>query len=110
MIVYHGTTIENKESIERDGLRPNSYVASTRELAAEWARTRGFERGSDGFVIFEVDVPDAAVVEVQSWWWAEGQLLLPFGAPPSGILVGRTPWTCATRTTSSAARAMLAPT
>ena len=33
VIVWHGTTIENKESIERDGLRTNSYVASTRELA-----------------------------------------------------------------------------
>ena len=33
VIVYHGTTIENKESIEREGLRPNSYVASTLELA-----------------------------------------------------------------------------
>lgn len=87
MIVYHGTNIENKESIEREGLRPNSYVASTRELAQEWARTRSLERGADGFVIFEVDVPDAAVVESQSWWWAEGQLLLPFGAPPSGVVV-----------------------
>ena len=86
MIVYHGTTIENKAAIEREGLRPNSYVASTLALAREWARVRGLSRGSDGFVVFEVDVPDAAVVEVQSWWWAEGQLLLPFGAPPSGIV------------------------
>ncbi len=38
-------------------------------------------------MIFEVDVPDAAVVESQSWWWAEGQLLLPFGAPPEGVRV-----------------------
>jgi hypothetical protein len=87
VIVYHGTTIENKESIEREGLRLNSYVASTLELAVTWARTRGLERGSDGFVIFEVDVPDAAVVESQSWWWAEGQLLLPFGAPPEGVSI-----------------------
>ncbi|MEA2220083.1 MAG: hypothetical protein QOJ35_2709 [Solirubrobacteraceae bacterium] len=86
MIVYHGTTIENKDGIERDGLRPNSYAARTRELAVEWARTRGLSRGSDGVVIYELDVPDPAVVEVQSWWWAEGQLLLPFGCPPSGIL------------------------
>jgi RNA:NAD 2'-phosphotransferase (TPT1/KptA family) len=87
MLVYHGTTIENKESIEREGLRPNSYVARTYELAAEWATTRGLSRGSDGFVIFEVDVPDAAVVESQSWWWAEGQMLLPFGAPASDLKV-----------------------
>ena len=85
MIVYHGTTSEHKESIERDGLRPNSYVAATRALATEYAHHRGLTRGSDGYVIFEVDVPDAAVVEVQSWWWANGQLLLPFGAPPTGI-------------------------
>jgi RNA:NAD 2'-phosphotransferase (TPT1/KptA family) len=87
VIVYHGTTIENKESIEREGLRPNSYVASTYELAMTWAHTRGLERGADGFVVFEVDVPDAAVVQSQSWWWAEGQLLLPFGAPPEGVVV-----------------------
>ena len=86
MIVYHGTTIENKESIEQEGLRANSYVASTRDLAAEWARTRGLSRGSDGIVLFELDVPDAAVVESQSWWWANGQLLLPFGCPPSSIV------------------------
>ena len=86
MIVYHGTTIENKDGIEREGLLANSYVASTRELAVEYAHTRGLSRGSDGFVIFEIDVPDAAVVEVQSWWWAAGQLLLPFGCEPSSIL------------------------
>lgn len=86
MIVYHGTTIENKEGIERDGLLPNSYVAASRELAVEYAQTRGMSRGSDGFVIYKLDVPDAAVVEVQSWWWAPGQLCLPFGCPPGGIL------------------------
>jgi hypothetical protein len=86
VIVYHGTTIENKEGIEREGLLSNSYVARTRELAVEYAHTRGLSRGSDGFVIFEIDVPDAAVVEVQSWWWAPGQLLLPFGCEPSSIL------------------------
>lgn len=37
-------------------------------------------------VFHELDVPDAAVVEVQSWWWAQGHLLLPFGCPPDGIL------------------------
>jgi RNA:NAD 2'-phosphotransferase (TPT1/KptA family) len=87
VIVYHGTTIENKDAILREGLRMNSYVATTLELAVEWARTRGLSRGSDGFVIFEVDVPDAAVVESKSWWWAEGQMLLPFGAPPEGLAV-----------------------
>lgn len=86
VIVYHGSTIENKEAIEREGLRANSYVATTRDLAVQWAKTRGMSRGSDGIVIFELDVPDAAVVEVQSWWWAEGQLLLPFGCPASGII------------------------
>lgn len=87
MIVYHGTTIEYQESILREGLRPNSYVARTLDLAVNYAHTRGLARGSDGFVIFEVDVPDAAVVEVRSWWWAAGQLLLPFGAPPEGLTV-----------------------
>ncbi len=86
MIVWHGTTIENKEGIEREGLRANSYVARTRDLAVEWARTRGLSRGSDGVVIFELDVPDAAVVESQSWWWAEGQMLLPFGCTASDIV------------------------
>lgn len=86
MIVYHGTTIEYREGIEREGLRPGSYAARTRELAHEYAQHRGLSRGSDGYVVFELDVPDAAVVEVQSWWWAAGQLLLPFGCPPSGIV------------------------
>jgi hypothetical protein len=85
VIVFHGTTLENKAGIERDGLRPGSYAARTRALATEYAQVRGKERGADGYVIYEVDVPDAAVVEVQSWWWAQGQLLLPFGAPPSGL-------------------------
>jgi hypothetical protein len=86
VIVFHGTTIEHRESIERDGLLANTYVARTRELSVEYARTRSLSRGSDGVVVFECDVPDAAVVEVQSWWWAQGQLLLPFGCPPSGIV------------------------
>jgi hypothetical protein len=86
VIVFHGTTIEHKDSIERDGLLPNSYVARTRDLSVEYAKTRSLSRGSDGVVIFELDVPDAAVVEVQSWWWAQGQLLLPFGCPPEGIV------------------------
>jgi RNA:NAD 2'-phosphotransferase (TPT1/KptA family) len=86
VIVYHGTTAEHKQGIEREGLRPNSYVARTRELATEYARHRGLSRGSDGYVIFEVDVPDAAVVEVQSWWWANGQLLLPYGCDPENIV------------------------
>jgi hypothetical protein len=85
MIVWHGTTIENKEAIEREGLRPGSYASRTRELASDYAKVRSMERGSDGYALFEVDVPDAAVVEVQSWWWAAGQLLLPYGAPPSGL-------------------------
>jgi hypothetical protein len=87
VIVYHGTSIENRESIEREGLRPNSYVAATFELAMTWARTRGMERGSDGYVVFRVDAPDAAVFESPSWWWAEGQLLLPFGASPTDVEV-----------------------
>ena len=87
MIVYHGTTIENKESILREGLRANSYVARTLDLAVEYAHTRGLSRGSDGFVIFEIDVPDAAVVEVQSWWWANGQMLLPFGCSPGDMTI-----------------------
>lgn len=86
VIVFHGTTIEHKESIERDGLLANSYVAATRDLSVEYAKTRSLSRGSDGVVIFEIDVPDAAVVEVQSWWWAAGQLLLPYGCEPSNIL------------------------
>ena len=85
MIVYHATTAEHQEGILSEGLRPNSYVARTRELATDHAHHRGLSRGSDGYVIFEVDVPDAAVVEIESWWWANGQLLLPFGAPPTGI-------------------------
>jgi hypothetical protein len=85
MIVWHGSTIENKEAIEREGLRPNTYAAATRELASNYAQVRAMERGSDGYALWEVDVPDSAVVEVQSWWWASGQLLLPFGAPPSAL-------------------------
>ncbi len=86
MIVWHGTTIEHKESIEANGLLANSYVAASRDLAVEYATTRSHSRGSDGVVIYELDVPDAAVVEMQSWWWAQGQLCLPFGCPPDGIL------------------------
>lgn len=85
MIVWHGTTIENKDAILREGLRPNSYAARTRELASSYAQTRSLERGADGYALFEVDVPDAAVVEVTSWWWAQGQMLLPWGAPPEGL-------------------------
>lgn len=86
VIVYHGTTIEHKESIEANGLLANSYVAASRDLAVEYATTRSLSRGSDGVVIYELDVPDAAVVAVQSWWWAQGQLLLPFGCPIDGIV------------------------
>jgi len=86
VIVYHGTTLEHREGIEREGLHPGSYCARTSALASEYAHHRGLTRGSDGFVVFELDVPDAAVVEVQSWWWANGQLLLPYGCPPAGIV------------------------
>lgn len=50
------------------------------------AHARQRARRADGFVIFEIDVPDDAVIESQSWWWAEGQLLLPLGCEPAGIL------------------------
>jgi hypothetical protein len=42
--------------------------------------------GADSCVLLELDVPDSAVSEAESWWWAQGQLQLPFGCPPSCIL------------------------
>jgi hypothetical protein len=42
--------------------------------------------GADGCVVIELDVPRAAVVEAESWWWARDQLQLPAGCPPSCIV------------------------
>jgi RNA:NAD 2'-phosphotransferase (TPT1/KptA family) len=87
MIVFHGTTIDRLPGIQREGLRPGSYVARDRALASDYAWHRAITLGADACVIIELDVPDAAVVDAQSWWWARGQLLLPVGCPPSCIVL-----------------------
>ena len=74
------------DSIRRDGLRPHSFVARTRELASKYARLRAMTLGADQCVVIELDVTDAAVLEAQSWWWALDQLQRPFGCPPSCIV------------------------
>ncbi len=86
MIVFHGTTPDTVAGIQRDGLVAGSHVTPHRHLAAEYAWLRGMELGADFAVVFELDVPDAAVVETQSWWWAQDQLQLPAGCPPTCIV------------------------
>ena len=86
MIVYHGTTIDTLESIQREGLRPGSFVSADRALAGQYSWLRAMTLGADGCVLIELDVPSAAVVEAQSWWWAKGQLQLPIGCPASCIV------------------------
>jgi len=86
VIVFHGTTGDCLASIRREGLRPGSFVAPSRALAGEYAWHRAMTLGADACVVIELDVPNAAVVEVQSWWWARGQLQLPVGCPPSCIV------------------------
>ncbi|MDX6689637.1 MAG: hypothetical protein QOG15_1094 [Solirubrobacteraceae bacterium] len=86
MIVFHGTTPDTVPGIQRDGLMPGSHVTPHKELAAEYAWMRGMELGADSAVVIELDVPDAAVIETQSWWWAQDQLQLPAGCPPSCVV------------------------
>ncbi len=86
MIAFHGTTIDCLASIERDGLRPHSFVSRTRALAGQYAWLRAMTLGGDAAVVIELDLPDAAVVDAESWWWAGGQLTLPVGCPPSCIV------------------------
>jgi len=86
MIVYHGTTIDCLDSIERDGLRPGTYVSENRGLASQYSWLRAMTLGADACVLFELDVPNAAVSEAESWWWAQSQLQLPFGCPASCIV------------------------
>jgi hypothetical protein len=86
LIVFHGTTIDCLDSIRSVGLRPHSFVARSRELAGEYAWHRAITLGADACVVLELDVPDAAVAEAQSWWWARDQLQLPFGCPASCIV------------------------
>ena len=86
MIVFHGTTADCVPGIQSDGLWPGSHVAPNRDLATEYAWMRGMELGADSCVVIELDVPDAAVIDVQSWWWAKGQMQLPAGCPPSCIV------------------------
>jgi len=86
MIIFHGTTVDCLAAIRRDGLRPRSFVARDRALAGEYAWHRAMTLGADACVVIELDVPDSAVVEVQSWWWAGGQLQLPVGCPASCIV------------------------
>jgi hypothetical protein len=86
MIVYHGTTIDCLEGIRREGLRPGTYVAPNPDLARDYALDRALTLGADGCVLFELDVPDASVVEVENWWWTGKQLLLPLGCSPECIL------------------------
>ena len=86
MIVYHGTTIDCLEGIQRDGMRPGTYVSENRALARQYSWLRAMTLGADSCVLFELDVPDSAVSEAESWWWAQGQLQLPLGCDPSCIL------------------------
>jgi hypothetical protein len=86
MIVYHGTTVDCLEGIQSTGLYPGSFVAPNRELAQSYAYDRAIKLGLDKCVLLELDVPDAAVVKVQSWWWTGDQLMLPAGCPPTCIL------------------------
>ena len=86
MIVYHGTTIECLDGIEREGLRPGTFVSQDRSLARQYSWLRATTLGADSCVLFELDVPDSAVVEAESWWWARNQLMLPWGCPASCIL------------------------
>lgn len=86
MIVYHGTTDECLPGIRRDGLLPGSFVSRERTLANSYAWHRGLSIGANAALIIELDVPDDAVVEGQSWWWAKDQLMLPFGCAPSCIV------------------------
>ncbi|MGI8622420.1 MAG: hypothetical protein ACR2NB_02800 [Solirubrobacteraceae bacterium] len=42
--------------------------------------------GADACAVIELDVPSSAVIDVQSWWWAPGQLRLPVGCPASCVV------------------------
>jgi hypothetical protein len=86
VIVFHGTTVDCLGSIRRGGLRPNSFVSESRALAAEYSWLRAMTHGADACAVIELDVPSAAVVAVESWWWATGQLQLPAGCPASCIV------------------------
>lgn len=86
MIVFHGTTVDCLAPIRREGLRPGSFVSRDRALAGEYAWHRAMDLGADACVVIEFDVPDAAVVSAQSWWWARDQLQLPAGCPPTCIV------------------------
>ena len=86
MIVWHGTTIDCLAGIQRDGLHPGSFVAPNPELARNYSYKRAIDLGADSCVLIELDVPDAAVITVQSWWWTGDQLQLPAGCPASCIL------------------------
>lgn len=86
MIVFHGTTGECLGSIAVDGLRPGSYVTESRALAGQYSWLRAMTLGADACAVIELDVPDSAAVEVQSWWWAPSQLQLPVGCPASCIV------------------------
>jgi hypothetical protein len=85
VIVFHGTTIDCLPGIRAEGLRPGSFVSRNRALASDYAWHRAITLGADVCVVIELDVPDAAVIEAQSWWWATDQLQMPAGCPPSCI-------------------------
>lgn len=86
MIVWHGTTIDCLPGIRAIGLRAGSFVAPNRRLASDYAWHRAMTLGADSCVIFELDVPDAAVEEVEGWWWTGTQLRMPYGCPASCII------------------------
>lgn len=86
MIVYHGTTVDCREGIISEGLRPGSYVAPNIALSRDYAYDRAITLGADACVVFELDVPDAMIAKVEAWWWTGEQLLLPLGCPPSCIV------------------------
>ena len=86
MIVYHGTTVDCLDGIKRDGLRAGTYVAPNKALAQDYAYDRAITIGADACVVFELDIPDAAVTKVEGWWWTGDQFILPVGCPATCIL------------------------
>jgi hypothetical protein len=86
MIVWHGTTTDCLPGIQAEGLHPGSFVAPNPELARNYSHKRALDVGAEGCVLIELDVPDAAVTEITSWWWTGDQLVLPAGCPASCIV------------------------
>ncbi len=81
--LYHGTLLKNRESIEKEGLRPmkrlNVHLSADIDTAWQVAKRR---KSADGYVIYRIDT-EAMIKNCCKFYQAENGVWLTKIVPPS---------------------------